>query len=158
MQYTFKLEIYTDSDFSFPYIPIGMKYGIECYSLEKDFKNKEAAVKYIKDISEFLKTHITGDKYAIESFKSMLERFCKNLEDKPNNHFHSCVDYMGGNYEGTSISLEQTLNKVYITELFLTDEEYDLYKSAKYLSLGDIKDAVLEKCKEIKEKYKHVNY
>jgi len=154
MKYTFKLCFKTDGDFGFSYVPIGMDYydSYMGYNLEKEFNDKNKAIEYIKETCEFLKNNIHGYRnWVKEDVKHMLDRFCKNLDENPNETLYE--DYMSGNYDGTEIILEESMNKFGFS-ISMTDEEYELFKTnAKYLSINDIKNIILDKCKEIaKEK------
>ena len=57
MEYIFEVDILTDGDFCFPYVPCGMDYYPTngAYSLKKSYDDKVSAIKDITNICAFLK-------------------------------------------------------------------------------------------------------
>lgn len=147
MKYIFKVNILTDGDFYFPYVPCGMDYyytNEAFYSMEKVYNDRESAIKDIADICAFLKKQINTSKdYVKEMFNEHIDKFIKRIYETDNT-VNTCVDeYMSGNYDGTEFSFRVQPN-IYNFKLHLTDEEYELIRKNKHLvSIGEVKDVIL---------------
>ena len=154
MDYNLKLRINTSGTYQFPYIPNEMGFdGCEVYYLEKIFKSVEEMSNYVKEISEFLLSNSTISSTAGKSeLKNMFESFLKRIEKFPN---FSCTreEFLDEYCERSYIEVSRTSNKVDCT-FYLDDNEYKIYQKAlKDMTYGDIKQSILNLCKEkIKEK------
>ena len=154
MEYIFKLDFITDGDFSFEFVPRGMKYdGYEGYQLEKEYTVYNNAVKDIKKICEFLKNNITGKDYVVENVRTHLDTFInsidKNTDERisdifPKDKIFHVNTSMYGNYEGTEFTFCAVPKKVTF-DFNLTEEEEKLFnKNAHEVTFGDVKRAVME--------------
>jgi len=156
MKYKFNVTFSTDGDFGFDYVPMGMKFD-ECDDivLEKEFTDREKAIKYIEDTCGYLKRHIRGRDYVIEDVKNMLSNFCKDIRKNPDKKFYQYE--IGGNYEGTEITFEEIPNRYTFTFGF-TDEEDKIFREVASKKLIDnkyLKNLILNECKKVLEEHKY---
>jgi hypothetical protein len=145
MQYIFEVNIATDGDFCFPYVPCGMTYdGDERYSLTKSYVNQIDAIRDITKICEFLKEHIdTSRDWVEEMFISRINNFLRNLQNEEITHDTYIYECLSGNYDGTDFTFRVQPYQ-YNFCLNLSDEEFELiHKSGKMVTRSQIKDAVL---------------
>ena len=78
MRYILKINICTDGDFGFRFVPRGMKFD-EDYTLKKEYNDKDTAIKDIVNICEFLKEQIhTNKDYVREAFNECVDGFNQN--------------------------------------------------------------------------------
>lgn len=130
MKYIFKINICTDGDFSFPYVPRGMTFnGHENYEFDESFDDKNKAIKNILDICAFLKEQMyTSRDYVRESWNKCIDEFTKQLKESDNTEHNKISTYMYGNYDGTEISF-YTEDDYIKCEFYATDEEIELIKN-----------------------------
>lgn len=147
MQYIFEVDILTDGDFWFPYVPCGMDYYPTngTYSLKKDYDNKESAIKDITDICAFLKEQINANRdWVKEMFNERIDSFVTQLYEANSTTDTYVHEYMSGNYDGTEFTFRAQPN-IYNIRLRLTDEEYDLIrKNTNIVTTEQVKNAVLD--------------
>ena len=146
MEYIFEVNISTDGDFHFPYVPCGMDHYPTngTYSLEKSYDDKAAAIRDITDICAFLKEQMcTSRDWVREMFNERIDSFVLQLYSSDNTTGTYISEYMSGNYDGTEFIFRVKPN-VYNFSLSLTDEESELIrKNGKFVSIGQVKDVVL---------------
>jgi hypothetical protein len=146
MEYIFKIDISTDGDFSFPYVPRGMDYYPTngTYSLEKSYDDQEVAIQDIVSICTFLKEQMyTSRNWVRDYFNTCIDSFMRHVHENDYNTNHYISEYMSGNYDGTEFVFCVQPHR-YNFSLNLTDEEAELIrKNGKLVSIGQVKDAVL---------------
>lgn len=147
MEYIFEVNISTDGDFHFPYVPCGMDHYPTngTYSLEKSYNDKAKAIKDITNICAFLKEQMdTSRDWVREMFNERIDSFVLQLykvDDSSDTTYIS--EYMSGNYDGTEFIFRVQPNR-YNFGINLTDEEYELIrKNGKLVTIGQVKDAIL---------------
>ena len=90
MKYQLKISINTDGDFYFPYVPCGMTCDGEKYHFQKEYRDRETAIRATHDICQFLKKHLTTSKdyvkKEIENFISVFETRLENSEESDNEY------------------------------------------------------------------------
>ena len=145
MEYILEININTDGDFYFPYIPCGMEFfdGSGIYHLQKSYKDRDTAIEDISEICSFLKAQMRTDREWVQTdFNTRIDLFAQRLTEL--SPINNCIsECMVGNYDETYFEFSVRPQR-YIIELNLTDEEHELIRSgSKFVSIGDIKSAVL---------------
>jgi hypothetical protein len=147
MEYIFEVDIVTDGDFHFPYIPCDMRYYPTngTYSLKKSYDDKESAIKNVTDICAFLKEQMDTDReWVREMFNNCVDIFVRDLHEEDITSYTHIYEEMNGNYSGTEFIFHVNPNR-YDFSLNLTDEEFELIrKNGKLVSIGQVKNAVLD--------------
>lgn len=154
MKYVFKINIYTDGDFSFPYTPKEMIYdGSYQYEFKKTYKDKIHAIEDILEICEFLKEHVSSHRDWVKEYViTCINNFIVYVkESKQTNSSFYASEQMYGNYDGTVF--EFYTEEDYIRLGFhVTEEEHQLIKENKNeISSDMIKEVVLNLFKNIKK-------
>lgn len=152
MKYQLKISINTDGDFYFPYVPCGMTCDGEKYHFQKEYRDRETAIRATHDICQFLKKHLTTSKdyvkKEIENFISVFETRLENSEESDNEYVS---DYLGGNYNWTEFCFE-AIPLYYKVSFKVTDEEaYQIQKRIWLLKDEDIKKAILDLCEKVEK-------
>lgn len=129
MRYIFKINICTDGDFDFRFVPRGMKFDAG-YTFKKEYNDKDTAIKDIADICEFLKEQIyTNKDYVREAFNECVDGFMHKI-CKPNTATNIDIyEYMSGKYDETKFVFyaeEQYID----CGFYVTDEEYAMIKAS----------------------------
>ena len=147
MEYIFEVDILTDGDFCFPYVPCGMDYYPTngAYSLKKSYDDKVTAIKDITNICAFLKEQMdTHRDWVKEMFNERVDRFVTRLYEVDNTADVYINECMSGNYDGTEFTFRIQPN-IYNFGLRLTDEEFDLIrKNSRLVTIEQVKNAVLD--------------
>lgn len=145
MEYIFEVNICTDGDFDFPFVPCGMKdYADDSYTFTKSYKDRNEAIKDIVNICTFLKDHIhTNRDYVREYWNKCIYTFldCLLTSSKKEHEFiQECID---GNYYGTEF-IFRVVPCCYRFDLRLTDEDYEMIsKNVNEVTMGMVQEAVL---------------
>ena len=160
MKYKLKINLYTDGDFGFDYVPTGtVRY--ECgpeYIYEYEYDDRKSAIENTKRICNFFRENIrTNDskiyvKYNIrECIDTFLERIME-FEGSDKNIHVNIHEYVHGNYDGTEFSFESTDD--YIScGFYVSDEEQEIITKNIHLVSNDmIKEAVLNVFREAQNK------
>lgn len=146
MEYIFEVNISTDDDFGFSYIPRDMKYYPTngTYSLKNSYDDKASAIKDITDICAFLKGQMsTGRDWVKEMFNERIDSFVRQVCEVDVSVDTYIAEYMSGNYDGTEFIFRVQPHR-YNFSLNLTDEEAELIrKNGKCVSIGQVKEAIL---------------
>jgi hypothetical protein len=146
MNYILNINLNTDGDYCLPFVPAGMTYDGYCcsYSLEKNYKNRDEAIKDAIDICIFLKENIrTSRDYVKESFDLHIDNFVDKLRESEFSVNEWIEEYMYGNYDGTKFIFQAKAHKIDCS-FYVTDEEFDLIsKNDKHVVRSEIKAAVL---------------
>ena len=145
MRYIFEVNVYTDGDFGFQFVPRGMEFDGDCgYTLEKSYEDRDRAIKDITNICAFLKEQMDTDRdWVKEMFDRCVDDFVKRLYQSNKSEYKRVEEYMSGNYDGTKFIFRAEAQ--YIPCSFhVTDEEYAMMKASdKLVTNGMIKEAVL---------------
>lgn len=146
MKYIFKIDIYTDGDFNFPYVPRGMIFD-DCYRYEfkKSYDNKKDAIKDILEICSFLRKNVHSYKeYKKESIYKCIDSFVEKIKDVEEDFDHGAIrEYMYGNYDGTEFLL-YTEDDYITCGFYASDEEIELFKNHEGITNEMVKKAVLD--------------
>lgn len=153
MNYIFEINLYTDGDYSLPFVPCGMKYdGDYEYTFRKSYTDRDVAIENIFSICSFLKENIhTSRDYVKENWDNHIDYFIAKLKTSSPSASERVEEYMGGNYEGTEWVFRAEVQKIDCS-FFVTDEELEIIKrNDNHISRKDIKEAILSMFrKEIK--------
>lgn len=145
MKYIFEINIYTDADFGFQYVPRGMEYdGSLRYNLIKTYNNRDEAMKDILDICSFLKETVHSHKtWVKESWREHVDSFSDKLKNSNKTKHEEVEECMYGNYDGTFL-LFRTEDDYINCGFYATEEEIELIKSNhEGITNAMIKEAVL---------------
>lgn len=145
MKYIFEVNVYTDGDFGFQFVPRGMEFdgGYE-YTLEKSYDDRDVAIKDITNICVFLKEQMeTSRKYVREDWNRCIDDFVKRLYASNKSEHERVEEYMSGNYDGTEFIFRAEAQRLKC-DFCVTDEEYEMIKSNRSgVTIGMVKEAVL---------------
>jgi hypothetical protein len=145
MNYIFEINLYTDGDYSLPFVPCGMKYdGDYEYTFRKSYTDRDVAIKNIFSICSFLKENIhTSRDYIKKDWDNHIDHFITKLKTSNPSAPERVEEYMGGNYEGTEWVFKTEAQKIDCS-FFVTDEEFEMIKkNDNHISRKDIKEAIL---------------
>lgn len=145
MKYIFEVNVYTDGDFGFQFVPRGMEFDEDCeYRLKKSYDDKDRAIQDITNICAFLKEQMNTDRdWVKEMFNECIDEFVNKIYKHDANTDTYIAEYMSGNYDGTEFIFRAEAQ--YINCGFhVTDEEYSMMKASdKLVTNGMVKEAVL---------------
>lgn len=149
MNYVIEINIQTDGDFSFKYVPAGMTYdGCFRYKYIKTFNDLKKAVSHAVEISNFLTEHLyTTSNYVKNYWHRAIEAYLNQIQkinDTDSNKY--IIEEISGNYEGTEFTF-QVKPIIAKFDFTATDEEWALINkvnnSKNPLVRLDIKEAIL---------------
>ena len=148
MKCNFTINIYTDGDFSLPFIPRGMFYDGDNeyadYTFEKSYKSRDKAVEDVLKICFFLKDNIhTRNDLVRERWNSCIEKFIEKVNKSSELLNGEVYERMTGNYDGTEFifSVESESARFGFP---VTDEEYEIILRNKNRVTSDmIKETIL---------------
>lgn len=148
MKYIFEINIFTDGDFGFPFVPAGMEYDGEYnYSFRKEYINRNIAIESAIEICTFLKEQISTHRETVkESWECHTDEFIRNLKESTESAGERVRSYMGGNYDGTEW-IFRAEPRTFNFSIDLTDEELELIQDVRQrnrIGYEDIKKAILE--------------
>lgn len=150
MKYIFEVNIFTDNDFGFQFVPCGMWYDGDCeYTFEKSYDNIDKAIKDITNICTFLKEQIhTSRDYVLEDWHEHVDRFVRRLNAMDKTDPRRIEVHMGGNYDGTELIFKAESQR-FNCMFNVTDEEYDMIqKNVNHVTCGDVKKVVMDLFKQ----------
>ena len=144
MNYILDINISTDGDFWFPFVPRGMEYceSSQQYELGKTYTDLTAAITDITRICTFLKEQVqTNREWVKKDFIACVDNFSRHIiNNTDSTYIH---EYMDGNYFGTEFTFSVNLNRRNFS-LTLSDEELEIIrKNEKAVTAEQIKDAVV---------------
>ncbi len=145
MKYIFEVNICTDGDFGFEFVPRGMEFdGYYTYTFEKSYKDRDAAIKDITNICTFLKEQIhTSRKYVKEDWNRCVDDFVKHLYTSSESAHERVEEYMSGNYDGTEFIFRTEAQRLKV-DFCVTDEEHEMIKNnGNGVTREMVKEAVL---------------
>lgn len=150
MNYTFEIDIYTDGDFHFPYIPCGMEYNDDNYHyyFKKSYKDRDKAIKDVLNICAFLKEQMyTSRDYVKVHCDRCIDNFVERLKASDKAEHERIVEYISGNYD---MEFNFRTEKRYLNYgFYVTEEEFETIKSSTAdITSEMIKDAVMTLFKE----------
>lgn len=153
MRYIFKINVHTDGDFCLEFVPRGMSCDddYDRYYLEREYSNKETAIKNILEICNFLKKYMhTSRDYVKKSWDNCIDDFIESImtEDVDENYIS---EYISGNYDGTKFVFYAEEEIVNIG-FRVTDEELEMIKNyPNKLTEEELKDCFLDLIKKKNE-------
>ena len=145
MKYIFEVNICTDGDFSFPFVPCGMEHCMyENYSFKKSYEDRDKAIEDIVNICSFLKEQMhTSRDYVREDWNECIDNFIKRLCASKKTVYEYVEECIGGNYDGTEF-IFRVVPHSYKFEFRVTDEEYEMLRKNAYgVTIGMVKEAVM---------------
>ena len=145
MEYIFDVNIYTDGDFHFPFVPCGMKdYADDNYTLVRSYKDRDEAIKDVVSICSFLKEHMhTNRDYVREDLNKCIDTFLDRLCSSSETENEYIAEYIYGNYDGTEFVF-RVVPHCFHYDMRVTDEEYEMInKNENGVTMGMVKEAVL---------------
>lgn len=153
MRYILELDISTDGDFGFDYVPVGMECDSwkNCYSLTKEYNDEGLATRDIVNICAFLKENIQCDRdWVKEMFCQRMDNFIHQIYAADFTNTDTYIyESMSGNYDGTSFVFRVAPCE-FTFSLNLTDEEFKLVrKKTGLVTREQIKDVVMALYKEV---------
>lgn len=144
MKYEFKIDFYTDGDFSFSYIPREMIYdGDYTYTLNKVYSNRDEAIENVLEICAFLKENAyTHKDYLADWWNACIDEFTRKLKASDSVPHERIEINKYGNQE-LKISFNSTED--YITcGFYATDEEIKLFRDNRDGITNEmVKEAIL---------------
>ena len=150
MNYVFKIKIYTDGDFSLPYVPRGMTYN-DCYQykFKKSYRNIDKAIEDVLEICSYLKDNMhTSRDYVKEYWDRCIDDFVEQLNAFDKNKHEKIYSYMSGNYDGTKFSFYSKDDYVKCN-FYASDEELKMIKENRNgVTNAMIKEAVMNLFRE----------
>lgn len=147
MRYVFEIYLNTDGDFEYSFVPSGMNWDGERYSLKKKYFDRKSAVDDINEICSFLKENISGQDYVVRKVQSMFGSFLYKLNSNTSDKNLSVEnEYIGkeisGNYDGTEVTFRAEPQRLF--DLPWTDEEMTIiYDCQNKPTQKEVKKAVL---------------
>ena len=151
MEYKLEIDICTDGDFGFQFIPRDMTYDGEDYHMEKEYTDKQRAFEDALEICQYLHDNVRGRDYTIEDFKQHMVTFMEHIkmvQNEPSDEFY-VSETMSGNYDGTEFQF--CGQPKYVNCGFrVTDEEWEIIKQGITAGVTNqmIKEAVINLCKK----------
>lgn len=144
MKYLFEINIYTDGDFSLPFVPHEMKYdGSYEYSFSKTYANKSAAIYDAIGICDFLKRNIHTNRESMrELWVEKIDDFQSLLTDNQDDDSFDIKIAISGNYEGTEFVFKSVGDTV-VCRFDVTEDELAIIKKDSSVTKDMIKKAVL---------------
>ena len=99
IKYIFKILIYTDNEFSIPYVPAGMTFDWDkTYSLTKEYSDIAYAIADIEDICLFLRQNIRSEYCFVDDYwAGLIDEFLKKV-DKIKIICYYLIQWMEGYY------------------------------------------------------------
>ena len=151
VEYRFELDIRTDGDFGFQFMPRDMEFdGSEDYSLKKDYTDREHAFNDVLNICQYLHDNVTGRDWNVEDFKRHMKTFMDHIEMIRNAPGEFIVaESMSGNYDGTEFVFSGQ-SKFVNCGFRVTDEEWDIIKQGIDAGVNNemIKSTMLKLCQK----------
>lgn len=155
MKYIFKININTDGDFGFDFVPTGMIYdGFETFTFETDYPDIIIAKERIITICKFLKEHIRIPEfrdYVKKQWDECVDEFIEKIYklDNPTSD-EMVISDMSGNYAETEFYFYAKTEPVTIKMYDVTHEERELIKRNKDKVTSEmLKEAVLTLYREV---------
>ena len=145
MKYIFEVNVYTDGDFGFQFVPRGMEFDGDCeYTLEKSYDDRDRAIQDITNICAFLKEQMNTDRdYVKESWNKCVDDFVLRLYQSNKSAYERVEEHMYGNYDGTEFIFRAEA-EYFNCGFRVSDEELVMIKeSNKLVTSGMVKEAVL---------------
>lgn len=125
MKYIFKINIQTDGDFGFQFVPIGMtqeSYG--WFSFERTYTDRVKAIEDVEEVCRFLRENIhTSRDSMVERWHTCIDNFLDSLRNSEASIEEYVEENIYGNYDGTEFIFRAAPNVVNF-KFDVTDEEY----------------------------------
>lgn len=141
MKYVFKINIYTDGNFGFSFIPRGMNWNDdESYDFKMVYHNRDEAIQDAITICEFLTKYMyTYSPDVKTNWNICVNKFIVQLKENDKNYIYSD---MRGNYPNTEFILYEEPEH-FKCEFFITDEEHEMFlRNHNKVTLDMIREAV----------------
>jgi hypothetical protein len=125
MKYIFKINMQTDGDFGFRFVPIGMtqeSYG--WFSFERTYTDRFKAIEDVEEVCRFLRENIRANRDSVvEMWHTHIDNFLNSLRNSEASIDEYVEENIYGNYDGTEFLFRAAPNVVNF-KFDVTDEEY----------------------------------
>ena len=126
MKYIFEINIQTDGDFGFRFVPTGMtEENSEWYTFERSYIDRDKAIEDVGSICKFLRENVCAVRDSvIATWHCCIDNFLTELQNSEAS-VNECVETTAdGNYYGTRF-LFRAAPKIVNFKFDVTDEEYN---------------------------------
>lgn len=126
MKYIFEINIQTDGDFGFQFVPTGMtEENSEWYTFERSYIDRDKAIEDVGNICKFLRENVCAVRDSvIATWHCCIDNFLTELQNSEAS-VNECVETTAdGNYYGTRF-LFRAAPKIINFKFDVTDEEYN---------------------------------
>ena len=125
MKYILEINIQTDGDFGFQFVPTDMiRENYEWYAFKRTYTDRDKAIEDAKSICRFLRANIQSSRDSvIRMWHTTIDSFLTMLQDSEMSIDEEVEQTSGGNYDGTQF-LFRAVSQVVKFKFDVTDEEY----------------------------------
>ena len=125
MKYIFTINIQTDGDFGFQFVPMGMtQESCDWFSFERTYTDRAKAIEDVEDVCRFLRENIrTNRDSMVETWHTCIDNFLNSLRNSEASIDEYVEENIYGNYDGTEFLFRAAPNVVNL-KFDVTDEEY----------------------------------
>lgn len=127
MKYIFEINIQTDGDFGFRFVPTGMtQESCDWFSFERTYTDRFKAIEDVEEVCRFLRENIrTSRDSMVERWHTCIDNFLDSLRNSEASIDEYVEEHIYGNYDGTEFLFRAAPNVVNL-KFDVTDEEYAL--------------------------------
>ncbi|MBO5969905.1 MAG: hypothetical protein J6S14_15565 [Clostridia bacterium] len=125
MKYILEINIQTDGDFGFQFVPTDMiRENYEWYVFKRTYTDRDKAIEDAKSICHFLRANIQSSRDSvIRMWHTTIDSFLTMLQNSEMSIDEEVEQTAGGNYDGTQF-LFRAVSQVVNFKFDVTDEEY----------------------------------
>lgn len=125
MKYIFTINIQTDGDFGFQFVPRGMEQeSCDWFKFERTYTDRAKAIEDVEEVCRFLRENIhTHRDSMVETWHTCIDNFLNSLRNSEASNDEYVEENIYGNYDGTEFLFRAAPNVVNL-KFDVTDEEY----------------------------------
>ena len=125
MKYIFTINIQTDGDFGFQFVPRGMEQeSCDWFKFERTYTNRAKAIEDVEEVCRFLRENIcTCRDSMVKTWHTCIDNFLNSLRNSEASIDEYVEENICGNYDGTEFLFRAAPNVVNL-KFDVTDEEY----------------------------------
>ena len=125
MKYIFTINIQTDGDFGFQFVPRGMEQeNCDWFKFERIYIDRADAIEDVEEVCRFLRENIhTSRDSMVETWHTCIDNFLNSLRNSEASINEYVEENIYGNYDGTEFLFRAAPNVVNF-KFDVTDEEY----------------------------------
>ena len=125
MKYIFTINIQTDGDFGFQFVPRGMtQESCDWFKFERTYTDRAKAIEDVEEVCRFLRENIrTNRDSMVETWHTCIDNFLTSLRNSEASNDEYVEENIYGNYDGTEFLFRAAPNVVNF-KFDVTDEEY----------------------------------